>query len=212
MYTEDDLLSISGLQHISYCKRQCALIYIEQLWSDNFFTAKGTVMHDNVHTEKGKSKKGVVIDTNIYIKSYKLGLIGKSDVVEFHKYENKLVPFPIEYKSGKAKSDNVDKVQLCAQAMCLEEMMNIAIEKGAIFYGKTRKYLNVEFDKSLREETSFLAEEFHDLVSIKETPKPQYSKKCDNCSFKELCLPEIFSKQKSVKKYLEDIMNNEEVI
>ena len=212
MYFEDDLLSISGLQHILYCRRQCALIYIEQLWTDNFFTAKGIVMHDKVHTEKIEHKKGVTIERDIYLKSYKLGLIGKGDVVEFHKSGDKLIPFPVEYKSGKAKADNTDKVQLCAQAMCLEEMMNITVESGAMFYGKTRNRLNVEFDESLRDETSCAAREFHTLVNIGETQKPEYSKKCDNCSFKELCLPEIFERQKSVKKYLKEIINNEETV
>ncbi|MCA6073157.1 MAG: CRISPR-associated protein Cas4 [Endomicrobium sp.] len=212
MYCEDDLLHIRGLYQLSYCKRRCALLFIEQQWADNFFTAKGTVMHDKVHTEKIERKKGIIIERDIYIKSYNLGLIGKGDVVEFHKSEGRLVPFPIEYKSGKAKSDNTDKVQLCAQAVCLEEMMNITIESGALFYGKTRNRLNVEFDKPLRDETYALAQEFHALVDSGETPKPEYSKKCDNCSFKELCLPEIFDRKKSVKKYLKEMINNEEII
>nr|BAV59351.1 CRISPR-associated protein cas4 [Candidatus Endomicrobium sp. MdMp-027] len=211
MYSEDNLLPISGLQHISYCKRQCALVHIEQVWTDNFFTAKGIVMHDKVHKEKSEYKKGVIVERNIYIKSYKLGLIGKNDVVEFHKSGYKFIPFPVEYKSGRAKSGNMDKVQLCAQAMCLEEMMDIKIENGAIFYGKTRNRLNVEFDESLRKETSRLAEEFHSLVDIGETPKEEYSKKCDNCSLKELCLPEIFLK-KSVKKYLMEIIGDEKIV
>jgi CRISPR-associated exonuclease Cas4 len=212
MYSEDDLLSISGLQHMLYCKRQCALIHVEQLWSDNFFTARGIVMHDKVHTEKAEYKKGVVVERDIYLKSYELGLIGKSDVVEFCKSENKLIPFPVEYKSGKVKTDDIDKVQLCAQALCLEEMMNITIEKGAIFYGKIRNRLNVDFDDFLREKTFALAQAFHSLVDSRETPKPKYSKKCDNCSFKELCLPEVFDRQRSVKKYLKDIVNNEKTI
>ncbi|MDR0820733.1 MAG: CRISPR-associated protein Cas4 [Endomicrobium sp.] len=212
MYCEDDLLHIRGLYQLSYCKRRCALLFIEQQWSDNFFTARGIVMHDKVHTEKIERKKGVVIERDIYLKSYELGLIGKSDVMEFHKSGSKLIPFPVEYKSGKAKADNTDKVQLCAQAMCLEEMMNITIESGAMFYGKTRNRLNVEFDKSLRDETSGAAREFHTLVNIGETPKPEYLKKCDNCSFKELCLPEMFGRQKSVKKYLKEIINNEETV
>jgi CRISPR-associated exonuclease Cas4 len=188
------------------------LIHVEQLWADNFFTAKGIVMHDKGHTEKIEHKKGVIIERDIYLKSYKLGLIGKSDIVEFHKSGSKLIPFPVEYKIGKAKDDNTDKVQLCAQAMCLEEMMNITIESGAMFYGKTRNRLNVEFDKSLRDETSALAREFHDLVDSEKTPKSEYSKKCNNCSFKELCLPEMFGSKKSIKEYLKEVINNEETI
>ena len=208
MYSEDDLLQLSGLQHLLYCTRQCALAYMELQWADNFFTAKGIVMHEKVHENKYESKKDVRIERDIYIKSYALGLVGKSDVVEFRKSEDgKLIPFPVEYKSGKAKNDNTDKVQLCAQALCLEEMLKIFIPKGAIYYGKTRNRLDVEFDESLRNETILLAKEFHSLIESGITPKPEYSKKCDNCSFKELCLPEIFGKEKSVKAYLQKIIN-----
>lgn len=208
MYSEDDLLQLSGLQHLLYCTRQCALAYMELQWADNFFTAKGIVMHEKVHENKYESKKDVRIERDIYIKSYALGLVGKSDVVEFRKSEDgKLIPFPVEYKSGKAKNDNTDKVQLCAQALCLEEMLKIFIPKGAIYYGKTRNRLDVEFDESLRNETIALAKEFHSLIESGITPKPEYSKKCDNCSFKELCLPEIFGKEKSVKAYLQKIIN-----
>jgi CRISPR-associated exonuclease Cas4 len=211
MYREDDLLSISGLQHILYCPRQCALIHIEQLWADNYFTAKGIMMHEKVHSDKIERKKDVIIERDIYIKSYELGLIGKSDIVEFHKSGAQLIPYPVEYKSGKAKNDNTDKVQLCAQAMCLEEMTNVKIPQGAIFYGKTRNRLNVEFDKNLRSETTRLAKGFHDLINSGKTPKPKYSKKCDNCSFQEICLPKIVNKRKTVKQYLRDIMNEETV-
>jgi CRISPR-associated exonuclease Cas4 len=212
VYLEDDLLPISGIQHILYCKRQCALIYIEQVWVDNFFTARGIVMHDRVHKEKSERRKGTIIERDVYIKSYKLGLVGKSDVVEFHKLRNRWTPFPVEYKSGKAKTDNTDKVQLCAQAMCLEEMMNMKIEVGALFYGRTKNRLNVGFDELLRRETSYLAGEFHNLVNAGETPKEEYSKKCDNCSFKELCLPEVFNVKRSAKKYLQEIIDNEKAV
>ncbi len=209
MYSEDDLLQLSGLQHLLYCPRQCALSYMELQWADNFFTAKGIVMHDKVHNDKIERKKDVIIERGIYIKSYALGLVGKSDVVEFYKSEEgKLIPFPVEYKSGKAKSDNTDKVQLCAQALCLEEMLKTPVPKGAIYYGKTRNRLDVEFDESLRNETTSLAKEFHNLIEGGITPKPKYSKKCDNCSFKELCLPEIFDRKKSVREYLKNIIEN----
>lgn len=207
MYSEEELLQLSGLQHILYCKRQCALIHLEQLWADNFFTAKGIVMHEKAHENKNERKKGVIIERDIYIKSYALGLVGKSDIVEFHKSERgRPIPFPVEYKSGKAKNDNTDKVQLCAQALCLEEMLDIPVAKGALYYGKTRSRLDVDFDESLRDETIMLSKEFHNLIESKITPKAKYSKKCDNCSFKELCLPEIFGKNKSVKEYLKNII------
>ena len=211
MYREDNLLSISGLQHMLYCKRQCALIHIEQQWADNYFTAKGIIMHEKVHEEKIERKKGVIIERNVYLKSYELGLVGKSDVVEFHKTGNgNLAPFPVEYKSGKAKNDNTDKVQLCEQALCLEEMLKIEIPKGSIYYGKTKSRLEVDFDKALRNETISLAKDFHALIDNGITPKAQYLKKCDNCSFKEICLPKIFDRKKSVKQYLKEAIQNEE--
>jgi CRISPR-associated exonuclease Cas4 len=215
MYSEDNLLQLSGLQHLLYCSRQCALIHTEQLWKDNFFTARGILMHEKAHTDKIEHKKNIVIESDIYVKSYTLGLVGKSDIVEFHKSSSgKLIPFPVEYKSGKAKKDNTDKAQLCAQALCLEEMMKIEISKGAIFYGKTRNRLNVEFDKDLRDETINLAKEFHDLVDSGKTPKAEYSNKCDNCSFNNLCLPKICNDRNNAKKYLQNIIknNNEETI
>jgi CRISPR-associated exonuclease Cas4 len=209
MYSENDLLHIRGIAQIMYCKRRCALLFVEQLWSDNYFTAKGILMHEKVHSDKIERKKDIIIERDIYLKSYALGLVGKSDVVEFHKQDGKLIPFPVEYKSGKAKNDNSDKVQLCAQSLCLEEMRKCQILKGAIFYGKTRNRLEVKFDNALRAETINLSKEFHNLIEHGITPKADYSKKCDNCSFKDLCLPEIFDKNKSVKEYLVNTINQE---
>ncbi len=207
MYKDDDLLQLSGLQHLLYCPRQCALAYMELEWEDNYFTAVGVVMHENVHSEKIERRKNVVVERDIYLKSYQLGLVGKSDVVEFHRHGTQMVPFPIEYKSGKPKADDVDKVQLCAQALCLEEMMNLEVPSGAIFYGKTRNRLDVVFDKDLRGKTSELALEFHHLIESKITPKPHYSSKCDNCSFKDICLPGALSGKKTVNQYLRDIID-----
>jgi CRISPR-associated exonuclease Cas4 len=215
MYSDDNLLQLSGLQHLLYCPRQCALAYIEQQWTDNFFTAKGILMHEKAHNNKIERKKNVIIEHDIYVKSYALGLVGKSDIVEFHKFnDGNFVPFPVEYKSGKAKKDNTDKVQLCAYALCLEEMMKIKISKGAIFYGKTRNRLDVEFNENLKSETILLAQEFHSLIDSEVTPQPKYSKKCDNCSLNELCLPKICDDKNNVKKYLENVVknNNEETI
>jgi CRISPR-associated exonuclease Cas4 len=215
MYSEDNLLQLAGLQHILYCKRQCSLIYNEQVWSDNFFTVRGSIMHENVHKDRIVHKKDLIIECDIYLKSYSLGLVGKGDVIEFYKSGiKKFIPFPVEYKSGKAKNDDTDKVQLCAQALCLEEMMKIDIPQGAVFYGKTRKRLNVEFDENLRNETISLAKEFHDLIDSGITPQSTYSKKCDNCSLIGICLPKICDSKNDVKKYLQNVIknNNEEII
>jgi CRISPR-associated exonuclease Cas4 len=145
------------------------------------------------------------------LRSLRLGLIAKADVVEFHrkivsgeKGHEKWLPFPVEYKHGKPKKDNSDKVQLCAQAMCLEEMLDVEIPAGAIFYGKTRRRQDVIFDKELRQETEDTAKRFHGLVEAGRTPKPVYGKRCDNCSMYDLCLPRTVERGKSINDYLSD--------
>ncbi|HDZ02544.1 MAG TPA: CRISPR-associated protein Cas4, partial [Nitrospirae bacterium] len=138
-YTEDNLLPLSALQHLLFCERQCALIHIEQAWGENLFTAEGRIMHDRVDTAKHETRRNIRTEFGVPLRSLRLGLIGKADAVEFHKRGNMWHPFPVEYKRGKPKQDNSDKVQLCAQALCLEEMMNVEIPKGALFYGKTRR-------------------------------------------------------------------------
>ena len=129
-YTEDDLIQLSALQHLVFCERQCALIHIEQLWNENLFTAEGRIMHDKVDTANKESRGNIRIEYGVPIRSLRLGLIGKADVVEFHRKDDGMwMPFPVEYKRGKPKMDDCDKVQLCAQAICLEEMLNVEIKK-----------------------------------------------------------------------------------
>lgn len=194
MYTEDDLIQLSSLQHFMYCERQCALIHIEQAWSENLFTAEGRIMHDKADSNKFESRGNVRIDYSVPLRSLRLGLIGKADVVEFHKQGDKWIPFPVEYKRGKPKMDDCDKVQLCAQAICLEEMLNVEIPEGALFYGQTHHRHDVIFDKALRSETEDAAKKVHELIESGITPKAEYSKKCKKCSLVELCLPNASSK------------------
>ncbi len=195
IYTEDDLIQLSALQHFVFCLRQCALIHIEQLWSENLFTAEGRIIHDKVDTANRESRGNIRIEYGVPMRSLRLGLIGKADVVEFHKIDNgKWVPFPVEYKRGKPKGGNCDKVQLCAQAICLEEMMNIEIPDGALFYGQTRRREDVKFDSALRKETESAAVRLHELIASGITPKAEYSKKCERCSLVDLCLPKVSSK------------------
>jgi len=209
MYSEDDLIPLSALQHILFCERQCALIHIEQIWSENLFTAEGRIMHERVHTADRESRGDIRIEFAMSISSLRLGLIGKADVVEFHRKPDSLkagseawVPFPVEYKRGKPKKDNCDKVQLCAQALCLEEMLNIEVPSGALFYGKKRRRTDVVFDDALRRQTEETAMRLHELIASGRTPKPVYMKKCDSCSLVHLCLPKILGKKHSVKHYL----------
>lgn len=193
-YFEDDLIQLSALQHLVFCERQCALIHIEQVWSENLFTAEGKIMHEKVDTANRESRGNLRIEYGVPMRSLRLGLIGKADVVEFHKQGDKWIPYPVEYKRGKPKSDNCDKVQLCAQALCLEEMMDVEIGEGALFYGETRHRLDVKFDIALRTITEDAAKRLHELIASGGTPKAEYSKKCEKCSLIELCLPKVSRK------------------
>jgi CRISPR-associated exonuclease Cas4 len=206
-YTEDDLIQLSALQHFIYCKRQCALIHIEQLWGENLFTAEGRIMHDKVDTADRESRGSVRIDYSVPMRSLRLGLIGKADVVEFHKLDDGTwMPFPVEYKRGKPKMDDCDKVQLCAQAICLEEMMNVAIPGGALFYGQTRRREDVVFDEKLRQETEEAAMKVHELIESGVTPRAEYSKKCKKCSLYDVCMPKVSRK---ASNYLMKAMEGE---
>ncbi|MBN1904525.1 MAG: CRISPR-associated protein Cas4 [Deltaproteobacteria bacterium] len=213
IYSEDDLLPLSGLQHIIFCKRQAALIHIEQAWAENMLAAEGRVMHDKVHEGGSESRGDVRVEYAMPLRSLRLGLIAKADVVEFHRVNNqgesqvlKWQPFPVEYKHGKPKKDNSDKVQLCGQAICLEEMLNVRIVQGALFYGAIRRREDVIFDDELRQFTQGVAREFHELIAGGITPKAVYSKRCDNCSMYELCLPKTVGKSRKITNYLKDMV------
>lgn len=209
-YSEDDLVQLSSLQHFVFCERQCALIHIEQLWSENLFTAEGRIMHDKADSNKFESRGNVRIDYSVPMRSLRLGLIGKADVVEFHRRDDGIwMPFPVEYKRGKPKMDDCDRVQLCAQAICLEEMLNVDIPAGALFYGQTRRREDVLFDNRLRTETAEISQRVHELITAGVTPKAEYAKKCEKCSLLELCMPKTCGKAKSVNKYLLTVMEAE---
>lgn len=202
-YTEDDLMPLSSLQHFVYCERQCALIHIEQAWSENLFTAEGRLMHDKADSNKFESRGDIRIDYSVPLRSLRIGLIGKADVVEFHhQTDGSWLPFPVEYKRGKPKADDCDRVQLCAQTICLEEMLNVSIPAGALFYGQTRRREDVLFDEKLRRETEEIALKVHLLIEAGMTPKTEYSMKCDKCSLIGLCMPKTCGKPKSAKRYL----------
>jgi CRISPR-associated exonuclease Cas4 len=209
MYAEDDLLPLSALQHLLFCKRQCALIHIEQAWVENLYTAEGRIMHERVDTGGQASRGDVRVEYGVPLRSLRLGVTGKADAVEFHRETDagqtkrgKWQPFPVEYKRGKPKKDNYDKVQLCAQAICLEEMLDVDIPCGALFYGRTRRRQDVKFDINLRAATENAATELHDLFESGHTPKPVFEKKCDSCSFISLCLPKALGRNISANRYL----------
>lgn len=223
MYSDDDFIQLSALQHYVFCPRQCALIHIEQVWVENLWTAEGRVMHDRAHEEKIEMRDGVRIERGVALYSKRLGISGKADVVEFHKTNNlkseisnlnstTWVPFPVEYKRGKPKVDDCDIVQLCAQAMCLEEMLGVRIAEGAIFYGRIRRRLNVVLDDGLRMKTEKTVEEVHEFISKGITPKPQKMKRCSSCSLVEICMPKDMEHPLSVQKYLEKVLGEDEKI
>ena len=208
-YSEDELVPISALQHMAFCERQCALIHVEQVWEENRLTVEGRNLHERVHERDAVSRPGVRIVRGLRLRSLRLGLAGVADVVEFHDIGGGTGrPFPVEYKRGKPKADDCDKVQLCAQALCLEEMLDCAVSSGALFYGTPRRRLDVDFDESLRARTAQAAQRVHALIGGGVTPPPVYGPKCDNCSLKELCLPKETGGGRSVARYLEECLKS----
>jgi CRISPR-associated exonuclease Cas4 len=187
MYDEASLLPLSALQHLLFCERQCALIHIEQLWADNLFTSEGNLLHERTHEGPDESRPGIRITRGMPVRSFELGLSGECDVVEFHAGGTVV---PVEYKRGKPKSHAADEVQLCAQALCMEEMLGIQIERGMLYYGKRRRRTDVAFDSKLRELTRATAQSLHALIDSRITPTAQREKKCDTCSLLHLCMPD----------------------
>lgn len=202
MFAEDELLPISALQHLMFCERQCALIHVEQAWDENRLTAEGRALHERVHDAGNESRGDVRIARGVRLRSLQLGLIGMADVIEFHKTGKEWKPFPVEYKRGKPKTEHCDRVQLCAQAICLEEMLQNAIPAGALFYGTTHRREDVAFDQALRNLTESTSERLHCLVNRGITPPAVYEKKCESCSLFSVCMPKTAGKHKSAKEYL----------
>lgn len=208
----DNYLLISGIQHFIFCRRQWALIHIEQLWNENFFTVDGQIKHDKVDNgDIFESKKDVRIIRSMPIVSHELKIQGKCDVVElkpddngfyFSKYKDKYSVYPVEYKRGKPKIDESDIMQLLAEAMCLEEMMGLQIKKGACFYFETRKREQIVFTNDLRDRLVDIINEMNNYYERRYTPKVKKSRKCRTCSLKNLCLPELDGTI-SVSKYIE---------
>ena len=189
-------LYLSRLQHYLFCSRQFALIELECAWEENLFTAEGQVMHEKVNSGGHDTRGNIKTVRTLRLGHETLGLEGVADVVEYHTDADGLqTPFPIEYKRGKPKSHRADEVQLCAQALCLEDMHNCIVPKGALFYGKTRRRHAVDFDDELRQITLDAINDCRHIIESGQTPKPFYStSKCRNCSLKDICHPKIFNK------------------
>ena len=212
VYSEEDYLQLSGIQHFTFCRRQWALIHVEQLWEDNLRTVEGEILHKRAHdAEFVEKRKNVIITRGMPVFSREMGVSGKCDIVEFiqdkkngvelHGREGRYRIEPVEYKRGKPKTGEEDILQLAAEAMCLEEMLCCTIEKGYLYYGETRHRTEVCITEELRENVREMFLEMHQYAERNYTPKARMKKSCNACSLKDLCLPRQF-KKKSVEEYI----------
>lgn len=209
MFSEDDLLPISALQHLAFCERQWALIHLEQVWNENALTAEGRVLHEKTHEESRESRRDVRIVRALRLHSLRLGLVGQADVIEFPMGSLAgLPPKIVEFKHGKPKAIDCDEVQLCAQAMCLEEMTGLHLQEAEFFYGRPRRRHDVELTKELRTRTESLALRLHVLTEAGVTPPAIWGKRCESCSLVEICLPETMQGKKSAKKYIDSLIRS----
>lgn len=225
MFTEDDLLPISALQHLLFCERQWALIHLEGQWTENRLTTEGRHLHERVDTLGVESRGDRRTARSLHLRSLRLGLTGRADAVEFHRLDPEEAafaalpgekaqavrlpgvsglwrPMPVEYKRGKPKKNRCDDVQLCAQGLCLEEMLQVDIPAGALFYGKTRRRTVVPFDDELRHLTETTIARLHELTGQRDTPRVRYTKKCDRCSLYATCLPKTTGGRRSARGYV----------
>lgn len=204
MYTEDDFIMISALQHYIFCPRQCGLIHIDDVWQDNLFTIRGEILHEKVDTDTYENRGDVKTVRGLRIHSFKYGIVGRCDVVEFTQTSKGKEILPIEFKAGEPKEDISDKVQLCAQVLCLEEMLNTQISKAAFFYGKIRRRYIVDINSELRNQTEDVIEKVRQLISNKKIPIVEYSSKCRNCSLINVCQPKALN-YKKLQNYIKEL-------
>ncbi len=200
---EDALIPLSALQHFLFCPRQCALIHVEQLWAEDGATAEGRLLHEKADAGVPERRPGIHIARGIALRSVQLGVSGKADVVEFRGSDRGArTPFPVEYKRGKPKSHRADEVQLCAQAICLEEMFAVSVHEGALFYGVTRRREPVAFDEELRTLTIRIAAGARAMIAAGQTPLPVKTPGCRRCSLEDLCEPGRLEKPPSISNWL----------
>lgn len=199
---EDALIPLSALQHHLFCPRQCALIHVEGLWAEDGATAEGRLLHEKVDAGRSESRPGLHVARGLALRSFALGVSGKADAVEFR--GDPPSPFPVEYKRGKPKAHRADEVQLCAQALCLEEMLGIEVPAGALFYGTTRRRMNVTFDTALRDLTFRVAAEARGNIAAHRTPPPVVGPSCQHCSLQELCQPARLERPPRIAAWLAD--------
>ncbi|MEW6488901.1 MAG: CRISPR-associated protein Cas4 [Thermodesulfobacteriota bacterium] len=190
MIAESDLIPLSALQHWLFCPRQCGLIHLEQVWEENRLTAEGRVLHERVDRGGAEKRRDVKRVFGLPIRSLRLGVSGKADVVEFHRRaDGSWQPYPVEHKRGRRKGEDWDRVQVCAQALCLEEMLGASIPEGALFYGQEQRREVVDLNDALRRETEEASAAVHRMFAEGRTPPPAYAKKCESCSLLATCRP-----------------------
>jgi CRISPR-associated exonuclease Cas4 len=195
---EDNAVPISALEHFAYCPRQCALIHVEQTYDENLFTLRGNALHERVDLPGGQTTNGIRQERALPVWSSRLGLIGKVDLVEYLDG----TPFPIDYKNGPRRAHRPDDLQLCAYALCLEEMTGLPVRKGAIYHNGSRRRREVLFDESLRTDTLTTLAAVRQLLSTPDLPPPATDERCRHCSLREACLPELAQTEDRVAKAL----------
>jgi CRISPR-associated exonuclease Cas4 len=224
-------LPVSALADFVFCERRAALHHLEALWENNVFTVEGTHLHQKVDASvRVESRGDVRIARGLRLRSFRLGLAGIADVVEFHRVDGSAVspgtpprtglrasvplpdvpglwmPLPVEYKRGRLRREEGYEVQLCAQALCLEEMLKVEVPRGAVFYGQPRRRIEVELTAELRTATEVAAAGLHELSARGKTPPARYESKCDSCSLIHVCMPKAMSSRRSARRYLEDAL------
>lgn len=201
---DEKLIPLSAVQHYAFCPRQCALIHNEQVWAENWLTAQGQVLHQRVDRGEPETRKGIRYERGVLVSAESLGITGKLDLVEIELSTGNMKP--VEYKRGKPKRDSWDRIQLCAQGLCLEEMKGRPVLSGALWYWQTRHRDDVDFTGQLRGETRNVISEVRDLLASGHTPKAAYEKKCDSCSLYDLCNPKLSGNDRSAR-YVESLFD-----
>jgi CRISPR-associated exonuclease Cas4 len=202
-WDESELVMISALEHYSYCPRQCALIHVDQTFDENLHTLRGRAVHERVDEPETEQQEGVRIERALQLWSKRLGLIGKADVVEFHGQ----TPYPVEYKHGPRREHAHDDLQLCAQAMCLEEMTGKEVPRGAIFHHSSRRRREVIFGESLRNHVEEAVAAIREMLSARVLPPPVNDNRCDHCSLRESCMPSVIDERGRVNRLLHGLFS-----
>lgn len=212
-YNDDDFFMISGIQHFVFCRRQWAMIHVENIWNDNILTVQGQNLHKKADNPfKDEKRNNIITVMAMPVKSQTLGIYGKCDIVEFYenedvgvylpKYAKTYTVVPVEYKHGSLKKDDSDVLQLLAEAVCLEEMLATKIDYGYIYYAKKRRREKIVFSSELRDKLERCINEMHDYMKKGYTPKVKEQRKCKSCSLYNLCFPDLFDKEQ-VSTYLQ---------